>query len=365
MLRKLWVVLVALLWVTRFSASVMAQEVACDEETIRANTQRVIDEGFNQGNGAVIDELFAQEYVAHPDETDREAFRGQMLALRTAMPNGSAHIEHLLVGGCDAFFVFHQSGLMEGELAGPEGEEAVPPTGRDLHLDLHLYLRFNEAGQVVEEWDYIDNLSFLTQLGIIPAPEGAEPMAEATEEAVMAETVVTGGNETRNTDAVMRAFNEGFNAQNWELLRGLYAPDYAAADAVEGTPAGIEDLVNSMMAFHGAMPDATATVHDTVAQGDFVAARVTLSGTFQNELVFMGEEGSIPATGQPLTLEFSFLHQLTPEGLIVADWTVTDQLSFLEQTGLMEAGPEASGEAGTEATDEAGVGATEEATPGG
>src|SRR4030095_9683165 len=127
MFRKIWIVLIVLLSVAGFSIPVMAQDEVCDEAQLRTNIQRVIEEGFNQGNAAVVDELFAPDYTTHPDDYDREEFKAQMLALHTAMPSGSAHIEHLLVEGCDAFFVFHQSGLMEGELTFP-GQAPFPAT---------------------------------------------------------------------------------------------------------------------------------------------------------------------------------------------------------------------------------------------
>jgi predicted ester cyclase len=347
MFRKTGIVWLGLVFFIALGIPVMAQDAACDEAQVRTNIQRVIDEGFNQGNTAVVDELFAEDYIAHPDDLDREGFKTQVQSLRTALPNSSAHIDHLLVEGCDAFFVFHQSGLMEGELAFP-GQDPILATGRDLHFDLHVYLRLNEQGQLVEEWDYFDNLPFLTQLGIIPSPEGTEPMAEATDEPVMEEPITTGGNEVRNTEAVLRAYEEGFNTGDFEMVRGLYSPDYADQEG-----GGIEDVIASLTALRGAMPDATITVNDSVAQGDFVATRLTLAGTFQNELAFPDSQ-AIPATGEPLTLEYSFLHRLTPEGLVVEDWNVTDQLSFLEQTGLMETAPDATAEAGTEATAEAG-----------
>jgi steroid delta-isomerase-like uncharacterized protein len=341
MFRKAWIVLIVLVSVAGFSIPVMAQDAACDEAQMRTNIQRVIEEGFNQGNAAVVDELFAPDYTTHPDDYDREEFTAQMLALRTAMPTSTAHIEHLLVEGCDAFFVFHQSGLMEGELTFP-GQDPIPATGRDLHIDVHVYLRLNEQGQLVEEWDYLDNLPFLTQLGIIPAPEGSAPMAEETEEAHMAETITTSGNEAANTEVVRQAYEVGFNTASEEVLRQVFSPDYVAHDSAGDTP-GIDALVASISALWQSMPDATITINDTVAQGSEVATRVTLTGTFENDLVFPGQP-PVPANNQPITLEMSFLHVVN-EGLIAEDWEVYDQMSFLTQLGVLQA-PEATEPAG-------------------
>jgi steroid delta-isomerase-like uncharacterized protein len=343
MFRKAWILVIVLLLVTGVTASTMAQEATCDEAQIRTDIQRVIDEAFNQGNMAVVDELFAEDYISHPDEIDREGFKAQVTALRTAMPNGQSHIEHLLVEGCDVFFAFHLSGVMEGELGAP-GQAAIPPTGRDLHFDSHVYLRLNEQGQTVEEWDYFDNFGFLTQVGVIPSPEGAAVEMEATEEAVSEEAITVSGNEATNIEIVRRAYEEGFNAGDFDLLRQLYAPDFIGNEP-GSTTANLEELISSMTALRNAFPDATLTINDSVAEGNEVATRVTLTGTFQNDLTFEGQP-PIPATGQPLTLEMSFLHRVDENGLIAEDWELFDQLSFLTQLGVLQPPPAATEQSG-------------------
>lgn len=346
MFRKAWIVIVgSLLMIMAVPGA--AQDVACDEGVVRANVQRIIQEGFNQGNTAVVNEVFAEDYVAHPDELDREGFTVQLQALRTAVPTGEAHTDFLLVEGCDVFFIFHYSGLMEGELTFP-GQDTIPPTGHELHLDAHIYLHLNEAGQVVEEWDYVDNLSYLTQVGVIPSTGAAAPMAEAAPEAMMADTVVTSGNEARDTEIVNQALETGLNSGEMDALQGLYTTDYVGHDN-DGTAQSLDQLISSIAALRTALPDVSLAIHDSVAQGGYVATRVTVTGTFRNALAFPGSQ-PIPPTSKPMVLEISFLHRVTPEGLIAEDWELFDQLSFLSQAGLFNM--EASGEANTDMTPE-------------
>jgi predicted ester cyclase len=335
MFRKIGIVWVGLLLVVSLTIPALAQDAAaCDETEVRTNVQRVIDEGFNQGNLAIIDEVFAEDYVSHPNETDREGFKGGIQAIRAAIPNGHSSVDHVLVEGCDVFFIFHVSGLMEGELALP-GQPPIPATGANLRFDLHIYNHLDENGQVSEAWDYQNNLALLMQVGIIPAPEGA---AEPTDEAMAAETIATSGSEARNTEFVERAYAEGFNTGDWEALRAFYSPEYVSHDD-DGTQQTFDEFVASATALRNAIPDVTVTIHDSVAQGDYVATRVTTSGTFQNALTFPGGQ-PIPPTGQPIAIDISFLHRLTPEGLIVEDWELFDQISFLSQVGLFNMGPQ-------------------------
>jgi hypothetical protein len=65
-----------------------------------------------------------------------------------------------------------------------------------------------------------------------------------------------------------------------------------------------------------------------------------LLGTFENELAF-GGQAPIPPTGEPITLEMSFLHEVDENGLVVEDWEFFDQLSLLSQLGVIEGAAEA------------------------
>jgi predicted ester cyclase len=338
MFQKFMVILTVVLLVTGVSVPVAAQDT-CDEATIRANIDQVIERGFNQGDVTVIDEVTAEDYISHPDDGDRESFKADIERFRNAIPQGQATIEQVLVEGCDAFFMFHFHGVMENAME-IEGEEPIQPTGQNLDIHSHIYIRFNEQGQLAEEWDYLDYLSLLGQLGVFGAEEGAQPEGEATEEAITDETITTSGNEARNAENVRLAYEEAFNAGDMELMRSYFAPDFTSIDDDTTLDALIANLTSMRDAF-----GATITIHDSVAQGNYVASRVTMSGTFENELVF-GEEAPIPPTGGPITLEISTVHTLDENGLITHELVLFDDLAFLTQVGLMGAPAEATQAAG-------------------
>jgi predicted ester cyclase len=331
MFRKMWMVVVMLVLIA--SVPALAQNAACDEAQLRAGVQRVIDEGFNQGNTAVVDETFADSYIRHPDDGNRENFKETITALRSAMPQGEASIEHVLVQGCDLFFLFHFHGTLENPLE-LIGQPPLPATGKPLDLEAQVYVRFDDQGKVAEEWDYTDNLSLLIQTGVIPMQAEATAEPEVAETGMTAALVTMSGNEARNTDMVNQAFEQGFNQGNMETLRELYTPDFMGHTGGTRTA---DALFASISALRSAMPDIHLTVNGSVAEGDYVASRVTVTGTFQNPLPYGGQ--TVPPTGKPVTIEFSFLHRLTPEGLIAEDWDIYDRVSFLSQIGLFEASP--------------------------
>jgi predicted ester cyclase len=59
------------------------------------------------------------------------------------------------------------NGTHEGEFMG------ASPTGTRIELDEMAFFRFGPEGKVVERWTRLDEISLLTQLGLMPAPAAA------------------------------------------------------------------------------------------------------------------------------------------------------------------------------------------------
>src|SRR5262245_55524294 len=91
-----------------FALSLTAAPFVSAQSDPRTGIQRVIDEAFNQGQLDVIDEVFAENYVSHPDDGDRDAFKANILAQRDAMPDLHASADLITVEGEWAAFRFTQ-----------------------------------------------------------------------------------------------------------------------------------------------------------------------------------------------------------------------------------------------------------------
>ena len=59
------------------------------------------------------------------------------------------------------------SGTHQGEFMG------ASPTGSEIEVDAMAFLRFDENGKIGERWTRLDDVSLLTQLGLLPTPAGA------------------------------------------------------------------------------------------------------------------------------------------------------------------------------------------------
>jgi steroid delta-isomerase-like uncharacterized protein len=84
-----------------------------------------------------------------------------------------------------------------------------------------------------------------------------------------------------------------------------------------------------------AFPDMRMDVEDVVANGDKVVARVRYSGTNRGD--FMGT----PATGRRVEAQLIDIFRFGDDGLVREHWGVMDQLTMMQQLGLVPAGPPA------------------------
>jgi predicted ester cyclase len=151
--------------------------VGAQDDREQANKEvvaRIVDEAFNQGIYDVFDEAFAEAFVSHAPEGDgdAESFKGLIMASRAAFPDLQATADPVIAEGEWVALRFVMNGTFQNELVMPP--QVFPPTGEPVQLTVNVLMRFNADGQLAEEWDESDNLSWWTQLGIIPPME--EPM---------------------------------------------------------------------------------------------------------------------------------------------------------------------------------------------
>lgn len=79
--------------------------------------------------------------------------------------------------------------------------------------------------------------------------------------------------------------------------------------------------------FFAAFPDATATLHEVIGEGDWLAYRLTQRGTHQGE--FMG----IPATGRHADWEVMGTMKIA-DGKIVENHAQADSVGMMQQLGV-------------------------------
>jgi steroid delta-isomerase-like uncharacterized protein len=136
-------------------------------EQNKAVVRRWIEEGWNNHNLAVIDEVYAANYVQHepaPETVNSSAALKQYVGTYlTAFPDLNLSIEDLIAEGDKVVWRLKSSGHNNGPFMG------MPATGKAGSITGIVIFRL-ESGRIVEGWVNIDALGLMQQLGVIPMP---------------------------------------------------------------------------------------------------------------------------------------------------------------------------------------------------
>ncbi len=132
----------------------------------------------------------------------------------------------------------------------------------------------------------------------------------------------------RNKQVIRRFVEEVQNKKDWDVYDELNDPEFVNLSAPPGIPPDREGGKISLGGFLAAFPDAQFTIDDMIAEGDQVVTKKTFTGTHT------GEFAGIPATGNRVTLQFVDIMRVR-DGRIVEHWLSMDQLSFMQQLGVV------------------------------
>lgn len=123
--------------------------------------QRRVEEIWNQGKLATIDELIAANLISNGQPIGREGFRQFVTAVRAAFPDIHFTVEDSLAEGDKVAIRYTGRGTHQGAFAG------IPATGKSVQFSgIDIFRIAN--GQMAEEWLMYDQLGLLQQIGAIP-----------------------------------------------------------------------------------------------------------------------------------------------------------------------------------------------------
>ena len=132
--------------------------------------RRLIEEGFNRGNLAALDELFASNFIEHQDgftPPNIEGVKAAIVSLRTPFPDLRLAVEEIIASGDKTWARLTARGTHLAPFMGR------PPTGKSFAITVIDICRF-ENGKIAEHWGVADRLSQMGQLGLLPqSPQGA------------------------------------------------------------------------------------------------------------------------------------------------------------------------------------------------
>ena len=127
---------------------------------------------------------------------------------------------------------------------------------------------------------------------------------------------------------LVRRYQEIYNNNNLEALSEVLADNLLTPRILPGVPPGLEGARAAHRIMLLGFPDYQTVIEDLIAEGDKVAARITMTGTHTGD--FMG----IPPTGTQVKFSGMFIVRIN-EGKIVEHWGEEDSVSLLIQLGAM------------------------------
>jgi len=130
----------------------------------KAVVRRLIEEAYNKGNMAVVDECTSADFVLHttPEYKGPEGVKQFVTALRTAFPDFHQTIEEMVAEGDMVAHRFTMTGTFKGKFGD------IKPTGKRFTVTMAGFTRF-ARGKQIEGWAYGDSSTMYQQLGI-PIP---------------------------------------------------------------------------------------------------------------------------------------------------------------------------------------------------
>jgi steroid delta-isomerase-like uncharacterized protein len=134
-------------------------------ERNKAQVRRVIEEIYNRGDLAAVDELASSDLVIHASSQDirgRDGAKQYVAALRAGFPDLHLTVEDQVAEGDMVVTRWTASGTHTGAFQGiPATGKAIRVTGTDIDRIID--------GKTVECWAHVDELGLMQQLGVVAA----------------------------------------------------------------------------------------------------------------------------------------------------------------------------------------------------
>jgi steroid delta-isomerase-like uncharacterized protein len=136
-------------------------------EQNKALVRRVLEEVWDKGNYALVDELVARDYLGHSgapgaETHGREGYKRFFATQRNAFPNIKYEIDDQIAEGDKVVTRWTARATHEGEFRG------IPPTGKPGTVTGMTIFRIAD-GNILECWTNMDELGMMQQLGLLSA----------------------------------------------------------------------------------------------------------------------------------------------------------------------------------------------------
>lgn len=126
-----------------------------------------------------------------------------------------------------------------------------------------------------------------------------------------------------------RRYDTFWNTGDEAIARAALAPTFFDNTLPHGRPQGVEGVLKASKAFRTAVPDLRCEVTQMIVAGDRVVTHLHFTGHFT------GTFGGVQGHGQAIDFIATDIYRVA-DGRIAEDWHLEDNLTFLQQAGLVK-----------------------------
>ena len=164
------------------------------------------------------------------------------------------------------------------------------------------------------------------------------PIAVITLSLFLGGVIFASSLQEQNKAIARRAFEEILSKGRFELAEQLYAKDFVNHGIHRN--ASLEEDQAALKGWHQAFPDVSIVPEKLIAEDDLVTIFWIASGTNT------GTGNGLPATGKKAELAGITIWRIV-DGKIKEEWSAFDQLSLMQQLGLLDQKPGGTGDTNT------------------
>jgi steroid delta-isomerase-like uncharacterized protein len=141
------------------------------EDQNKRVVQRAYLDGMNCKDRAVIEEVFAPNYVCHFPADQGEVrgiadFTATLFDFLNAFDHLVFNVEQVLAEGDRVVLRWSAQGVHTGDYKGIPPTRVIPATGKDISMSATDIYRLVD-GRIVEEWNTFDGYEVLHQMGAL------------------------------------------------------------------------------------------------------------------------------------------------------------------------------------------------------
>lgn len=246
--------------------------------------------------------------------------------LVTAFPDLTGESVLTLQNGNVVFSVSLLKGTHKAPLASPKGE--LPATNKKIGV-LSAVLVELQNGKAVKQWEFIDDRTVMSQLGLMPGPVRKPLDAAPADKPVV---LATGSDAEKANIETFKQMSEAFNKHDAAAVEAFLADDvvmselYAPADRT-----GKKEVMKGWKETWKGMTDSKVQHSSIWAAGDYVVATGAFTGT---------NDGPLPSakiwtkTGKPVNVQTLEVTKLEG-GKVKKQWLFSNGLAFAAQLGIL------------------------------